>query len=63
MQCDFEKLVHYLDKELDIDSQLDVLTHVDECDTCRDAVFHISRDRDSKFFVFRPYRTRVPVGA
>jgi len=63
MQCDFEMLVHYLDKELDLDEQLDVLGHVDECETCRDAVFHISRDRDAKFFVFRPYRQKVPVGS
>ena len=62
MRCDFEKLVHYLDKELDVDGQLEVLGHLDECETCRNAVFHISRDRDSKLFVFRPYRAKVLVG-
>ena len=58
MQCDFAKLVHYLDKELGLDDQLEVLTHVDECESCFDAVFHLSRDRDSRFFVFRPYREK-----
>lgn len=62
MSCSFEKLVQYLDKALDLDGQLDVLNHLDLCESCRDAVFHISRDRDSALFIFRPYRERVPVG-
>jgi hypothetical protein len=56
MKCDFEKLVLYMDKKLDLDSQLEVLDHLDDCDTCRDAVYHISRDRDAHFFIFRPYK-------
>jgi anti-sigma factor RsiW len=47
MQCSFDALVRYLDKELDVDRELEVLDHIDECDTCRDAVFHISFDRDA----------------
>jgi hypothetical protein len=59
MQCDFEKLVHYLDKSLELDDQLEVLTHVDECESCFDTVFHLSRERDARFFVYRPYREKV----
>jgi predicted anti-sigma-YlaC factor YlaD len=56
MNCNFDKLVLYLDKRLDLDGQLEVLGHLDECDTCRDAVHQISRDRDSSLFVTKPYR-------
>jgi hypothetical protein len=54
--CDFEKLVRYLDKQLGLDEKLDVLDHLDRCDICRDAVFHISRDRDGSLFYHRPYK-------
>ena len=56
MNCNFEKLVRYLDKQLDLDSKLDLFDHLDRCDTCREAIYQISRDRDAEFFVFRPYR-------
>lgn len=53
--CDFEKLVAFLDKRLDIDAKLDVLEHLDHCDICRDAIFQIMRDRDADLFIYRPY--------
>ena len=60
MQCDIAKLVAYLDKQLDLDGQLDVLLHLDACNNCRDAVYYLWRDRDADLFVFRPYREKVP---
>ncbi|MGD0308532.1 MAG: hypothetical protein ABSC02_04515 [Acidobacteriota bacterium] len=54
--CDFEKLVAFLDKRLNIDAKLDVLDHLDHCDICRDAVFHIARDRDANLFYYRPQK-------
>ncbi len=54
--CSFEKLVLYLDKQLNLDDQLEVLQHVDECETCRDAIYQISRDRDGDLFIVRPYK-------
>ena len=51
MQCNFDKLVLYLDKELDLDEQLNVLLHIDECFPCREAVYHISVDRDAALFL------------
>jgi hypothetical protein len=54
--CNFDKLVLYLDKKLNVDEQLDVLSHLDVCETCRDAIFQISRDRDSDLFVYRPLK-------
>lgn len=54
--CNFERLVQLLDKQLDLDAKLEVFDHLDRCDNCRDAVYQISRDRDSAFFIYRPYR-------
>ena len=51
MPCNFDKLVLYLDKKLGLDEQLDVLMHIDDCDTCREAVYLISVDRDADLFV------------
>jgi hypothetical protein len=53
--CDFNKLVRLLDKDLDLDEKLEVFEHLDWCDTCRDAVYQMSRDRDSAFFIYRTY--------
>jgi anti-sigma factor RsiW len=55
MICSFDKLVRYLDRQLDLDSRLELLEHLDECETCREAIYQISRDRDAQFFVYRPY--------
>ena len=52
MRCDFEKLWLYLDKKLDLDGQLEVLKHLDDCETCFEAVYLMSRDRDAKLFVW-----------
>jgi uncharacterized protein YuzB (UPF0349 family) len=52
--CNFEKLVLFLDKRLDVDEKLDVLDHLDHCEICRDAIYHISRDRDANLFIYRP---------
>jgi anti-sigma factor RsiW len=54
MKCDFDKLVAYLDKKLDLDDQLAVLEHLDFCDACFDAVYQLSRDRDADLFVSEP---------
>ncbi len=55
-QCDFERLVRYLDKKLDIDQQLELFDHLDRCDVCREAIYLLSRDRDAAYFILRPYK-------
>ena len=55
-RCSFEVLLKYLDHQLSLDKKLELLEHIDECETCRDALYHIARDRDAEFFVYRPYR-------
>ena len=51
MRCDFDRLVLFLDKQLDLDGQLEVFDHIDRCETCRDAIYDISVDRDASLFV------------
>ncbi len=53
--CSFNKLVQLLDKELDLDAQLDVYDHLDQCTICREAIYLISRDRDEGLLIFRPF--------
>jgi anti-sigma factor RsiW len=54
MNCDFEALLSYLDKKLDLDRQLAVLEHLDFCEACFDALYEIVRDRDDDLFVKVP---------
>jgi hypothetical protein len=54
MNCDFEVLVSYLDRKLDVDRQLDLLDHLEFCEPCFDALYKIVRDRDENLFVGAP---------
>jgi hypothetical protein len=45
MQCSFEKLIQYLDEKMDLDQQIELLDHLDYCETCREAICQIARDR------------------
>ncbi len=54
--CNFEKLVRLLDKTMGLDEKLEVYEHLDWCETCRDAVYQISRDRDRALFIYRSYK-------
>jgi len=53
--CSFKKLIQLLDKQLDLDEKLEVLSHLDTCGICRDAVYQISHDRDEGYFIHKPY--------
>jgi hypothetical protein len=48
--CNFEYLLQLVNKQLDLDKQLEVYDHLDRCNICRDAVYQISRDLDGAFF-------------
>jgi len=58
--CSFEKLLQLLDQQLDVDGKLEVFDHLDHCQNCRDAVYHIMRDRDAGYFVVRPAKAKEP---
>ncbi len=48
--CSFNRLLRLVNRELDLDGQLEVYRHLDRCDICRDTVCQLSRDRDEAFF-------------
>jgi hypothetical protein len=54
--CDLEKLKMLLDKRLDLDQNLEIFDHLDKCDSCRTALYTITRDRDKNYLVYRPYK-------
>jgi hypothetical protein len=56
MRCNFEKLWRYLNKELDLDTQLEVLAHLDHCEICFEALHQMARDLDRDLFV--PYELK-----
>lgn len=48
-ECSFEKLLQLVEKKLGTDAQLRLFDHLDNCEICRESVFHIARDRDEAF--------------
>jgi hypothetical protein len=50
--CNFEHLLQFVNKQLDLDKQLEVYDHLDRCDICRDAVHQLSRDLNGAFLVY-----------
>jgi len=60
-RCNFERLVRYMDKQLDLDAKLELLEHLDSCDTCWETLYQLSKDRDAGLFLYRPYKAeRIP---
>ena len=59
--CSFQKLVQLLDKQLELDEKLEVLTHLENCVICRDTVYQLVRDRDDSLFIRRPYNINTNV--
>ena len=56
--CSFNRLVQFINKQLDLDGQLEVYDHLDRCDLCRDAVYQLSCDRNGAFFMYRAQRVK-----
>jgi len=55
--CSFDRLLQFVNKQLDLDGQLEVYGHLDRCDICRDAVYQLSHDLNGALFVSRAHRT------
>jgi anti-sigma factor RsiW len=50
-----------MDKQLDLDAKLELLEHLDSCDTCWETLYQLSKDRDAGLFLYRPYKAeRIP---
>ncbi len=53
MVCNFEKLCLFLDKQLSISQQLEILDHLDKCDICLETAHQLEQDRDAELYVRR----------
>ncbi len=53
--CSIGRLKLFLDHRLKLDDKLELLDHLDHCRTCREAIYHLSRQRDLGYFVYKPY--------
>jgi len=51
--CNFECLLQFVNKQLDLDKQLEVYEHLDCCNICRDAICQLSRDLAEVLFIYR----------
>lgn len=51
MKCDFEKLYLYLNKDLDVETQSEVLDHLGKCEICCQAICQIARDQEAELFI------------
>jgi len=56
--CSFGRLLQFLNKQLDLDAQLEVYDHLDRCDICRDTVYQLARDRDGVLSVNCTHRLK-----
>ncbi len=56
--CDLEKLKLLLNKQLNLDENLELFEHLDQCDSCRMTIYSLSRDRDKDFLIYRPYKIK-----
>jgi len=59
--CSFNRLLQFVNQQLDLDGQLEVYDHLDRCDICRDAVCQLARDRDGAFLINRVHRVEPSV--
>jgi Fe-S oxidoreductase len=59
--CSFDRLLQFVNKQLDLDGQLEIYDHLDRCDICLDAVYQLSRDRDEALFIYRARRVKPSV--
>lgn len=57
--CDLEKLKLLLNKQLDLEENLALFDHLDQCDSCRTMIYSLSRDRDKNFLIYRPYKIKT----
>ena len=60
-KCNLENLTQLLSDRLDLDGKLVVLEHLEECETCRTALYRLSRERDASLFIHRPYNVEKVV--
>jgi hypothetical protein len=60
--CNFEFLLQLINKQLDLDKQIEVYDHLERCDICRDAAHQISCDLKGAHYV-KAYAIRGQINA
>ena len=56
--CSFDRLLQFVNKQLDLDGQLEVYDHLDRCNICREAVYQLSHDLDGVPFTCRAHSAK-----
>ena len=59
--CSFDRLLQFVNTQLDLDGQLEIYDHLDRCDICLDAVRQLSRERREKLFPDRARRGKPSI--
>ena len=59
--CSFDRLLQFVNQQLDPDEQLAVYDHLEQCDICRDAVCQLSCDLDEALFIHRAHRVKPSI--
>jgi hypothetical protein len=47
--CSFDRLLQFVNNQLDLGDQLEVFRHLDRCDICREAVYKLAGDLSVTF--------------
>lgn len=53
--CNYNRLVKFLEKKLDIDQRLEILSHLETCSDCFDELYKLRRMKDSKHFIYKAF--------
>ncbi len=56
--CSFNRLLQFINKQLDLNGQLEIYDHLDRCNICRDTIRQLTRDRDEASFIYRRRRVK-----
>ncbi len=53
--CNYNRLVKFLEKKLDIDQRLEILSHLETCGNCFDELYKLRRMKDNKHFIYKSF--------
>lgn len=60
MRCNFNLLLQLLDKQLELDEELEAYDHLDQCEICQDTIYQLSRDRDQELYIYPGHSSELP---
>jgi hypothetical protein len=59
MKCNFDKLWRFLNKDLEPAGRAEVISHMEKCEICREAVYNLARDRAAEYFLHYELKSRL----